>query len=110
MNAVEQNKQLVRRLVEIVNKGELEAITHHVSLFAVGRRTSVDRPSEPVSRELKRGSSWLVDALSKIFVAFVIACLGALSAVGMTACGDDESEEVELSVNERDLSPGRVQV
>ena len=52
----------------------------------------------------------MVDALKKILVALVIACFGALSAVAMTACDDDESEEVELSVTERDLSPGRVQV
>lgn len=49
-------------------------------------------------------------ALRKTFVALLVVSLGALSALAVTACSDDESEQVELSVSERDLSPARVQV
>lgn len=51
-----------------------------------------------------------VDALRRIVIALLVASLGGLSAVAVTACGDDESKQVELSVTERDLSPGRVEV
>ncbi len=51
-----------------------------------------------------------MNALRKSFVALLVASLGALSAVALTACGDDENEQVELSLTERDLSPGRVEV
>ena len=47
---------------------------------------------------------------SKIVIALLVALLGGLSAVAVTGCADDESEQVELSVTERDLSPGRVEV
>lgn len=51
-----------------------------------------------------------MDLLRKLFIALVVASFGSLSAVAVTGCSDDESEQVELSVTERDLSPGRVQV
>ena len=47
---------------------------------------------------------------SKIVIALLVALLGGLSGVALTGCADDESEQVELSVTERDLSPGRVEV
>ncbi len=51
-----------------------------------------------------------MDSLRKIFVALIVASVGALSAVAVTACGEDDVEQVELSLTERDLSPGRVAV
>ncbi len=48
--------------------------------------------------------------LRNIVIALLAASLGALSAVVVAACGDDDRERVELSVTERDLSPGRVEV
>jgi len=51
-----------------------------------------------------------MDALRRIFVALLVASLGGLSTIGFTGCSDDEREQVELSVTERDLSPGRVEV
>ena len=47
---------------------------------------------------------------SKIVIALLVALLGGLSGVALTGCADDESEQVELSVTEGDLSPGRVEV
>jgi hypothetical protein len=49
-------------------------------------------------------------ALRKLSVVLLVISLGALSAVVVTGCSDDEREQVELSVTERDLSPGRVEV
>lgn len=43
-------------------------------------------------------------------IAVLLATFGGFSAVAVTACDDDESEQVELSVTERDLAPGRVEV
>ncbi len=51
-----------------------------------------------------------MNALRKIVVALVVVSFAALSAVALTACADDESEQVELSVTESDLSPRRVEV
>lgn len=51
-----------------------------------------------------------MDPLRKIFVALLVASLGVFSAVAVTACGEDDVEQVELSLTERDLSPGRVEV
>jgi hypothetical protein len=52
-----------------------------------------------------------VDALRRLFVALLVASFGALSAIAITACGDDDNgEQVELSLTERDLSPARVHV
>ncbi len=49
--------------------------------------------------------------LKKISIALLVTSLGASSAVAVTACGEEDSDEqVELSLNERDLSPGRVEV
>ena len=51
-----------------------------------------------------------VNRLRKLFITLLVASLGALSAVAVTSCSDDNSEQVELSVTDRDLSPGRVEV
>lgn len=51
-----------------------------------------------------------MDALRKTLVALLVVSLGAFSALVVSACSDDEAEQVELSVTERDLSPARVQV
>ncbi len=51
-----------------------------------------------------------MNPLRNVVVALLVVSLGALSAVALTACADDESEQVELSVTERDLAPGRVEV
>lgn len=51
-----------------------------------------------------------MNALRKHFIALLVISLGALSAVTITACSDEEREEVEVSMTERDLSPGRVEV
>lgn len=56
------------------------------------------------------GTYQTVHGLRKSFIALLVTLLGALSAVAVTACDDDENEQVELSVTERDLSPGRVEV
>ena len=56
------------------------------------------------------GTYQTMHALRKSFIALLVALLGAFSAVAVTACDDDENEQVELSVTERDLSPGRVEV
>ncbi len=53
--------------------------------------------------------------LKRIFIVLVVASLGGLSAVVVTACGEDDivgddDERVEISLTERDLSPGRVEV
>lgn len=47
----------------------------------------------------------------KILIAVLVASLGAFSAVAVTACGEDDvDEQVEVSLTERDLTPGRVEV
>jgi hypothetical protein len=52
-----------------------------------------------------------MESLRRIVLALLVVSLGGLSAVVVTACSDeDDVEQVELSVTERDLSPGRVQV
>jgi hypothetical protein len=51
-----------------------------------------------------------METLRKCSVALLVVSLGVLSAVVVTGCSDDEREQVELSVTERDLSPGRVEV
>ena len=48
-------------------------------------------------------------------MAGLVAGLGASSAVGLSACSDEDitgngANDVELSVDERDLTPGRVEV
>ena len=49
--------------------------------------------------------------LRRILVAVLVASLGVLSATVLAACDeDDEGERVELSLTDRDLSPGRVEV
>ena len=48
--------------------------------------------------------------LRKIFVALLVASLGGFSGLAVSACGEDDGEQVELSLTERDLSPGRVEV
>ena len=53
---------------------------------------------------------WAVNALRKLFIPLLVISLGALSAVTITACGDEEREEVEVSLTDRDLRPGRVEV
>lgn len=51
-----------------------------------------------------------------IVTSGVIAVLGACSALALSACNDDDifggdsDEQVEISLTERDLSPGRVSV
>ncbi len=55
-------------------------------------------------------------SLRSIMIAGLVAVLGGLSAVALTACSDDDifggdaDEQVEISLTERDLSPGRVRV
>lgn len=56
-----------------------------------------------------------MESWRRIVLAGSLAVLGALSAVALTACSDDDitgndAHEVELSLTERDLSPGRVEV
>lgn len=51
-----------------------------------------------------------MQTLRRIVVTLLVVSLGALSALAVTACDDDENEQVELSLTERDLAPGRVQV
>ena len=54
--------------------------------------------------------------LRRIATTLLVASCGGLSAVALSACdtddifGGDAEEQVELSVNERDLDPGRVVV
>jgi hypothetical protein len=55
-------------------------------------------------------------SLRSIVIVPLLAVLGALSALALVACsdddifGDDSDEQVEISLTERDLSPGRVTV
>lgn len=52
-----------------------------------------------------------MDPLRRIFLALLVASFGAFSAVAFAACGkDDSADQVELSLTEHDLSPGRVEV
>lgn len=52
-----------------------------------------------------------MSALRRICVALLVASLGGLSAVAVSACGEEEDrEQVGLSLTERDLSPDRVEV
>ena len=51
-----------------------------------------------------------MNPLRNIFVALLVASLGGFSAVAVTACDEDDVEQVELSLTESDLSPGRVEV
>src|SRR5688500_12741796 len=56
-----------------------------------------------------------MESWRRIVIAGLVAVLGAASAVALTACSDDDitgndADEVELSLTERDLSPGRVEV
>lgn len=54
--------------------------------------------------------------LKRIVTLLLVASLGGSSAVAFTACGEDDvlggdaNENVEVSLTERDLSPGRVEV
>lgn len=53
--------------------------------------------------------------LRRITIVTLVALSDASSAVGLTACSEDDisgddAEQVELSLTERDLSPGRVEV
>ena len=54
--------------------------------------------------------------LKRIVTLLLVASLGGSSAVAFTACGEDDvlggnaDENVEVSLTERDLSPGRVEV
>ncbi len=59
---------------------------------------------------MKVGIYPVVQPLRKLFIPLLIVSLGALSAVTVAACGDEEREQVEVSLTERDLSPGRVEV
>ena len=57
------------------------------------------------------GHPWRVRSLRRILIALLVASFGALSAVALVACDEeDEVEQVELSLTETDLSPGRVAV
>jgi uncharacterized cupredoxin-like copper-binding protein len=54
-----------------------------------------------------------MNPLRRLVVALVVASLGALSAVALSACGDDGGDsdrQVDVSLTERDLTPGRVDV
>lgn len=53
-----------------------------------------------------------MSSLRRISIALLVASLGGFSGVAFTACGDDDDgeQQVELSLTERDLSPGRVEV
>ncbi len=57
-----------------------------------------------------------MNPLRRLVVALVVASLGALSAVALSACGEDDvsggdsGKQVDVSVTERDLTPGRVSV
>jgi cupredoxin-like protein len=55
-------------------------------------------------------------SLRSITIAAVVAALGSASAVGLSACsdddvlGNDDDGSVRVSLTERDLKPGRVEV
>lgn len=55
-------------------------------------------------------------SLRSITIAAVVAALGSASAVGLSACsdddvlGNDDDGSVRISLTERDLKPGRVEV
>ena len=54
-----------------------------------------------------------MNPLRRLVVALVVASLGALSAVALSACdvvGGDSGEQVDVSVTEQDLTPARVEV
>ena len=56
-----------------------------------------------------------MSALRRIFIAALVAALAGFSAVAITACDVDpishaDGVEVGLSLTERDLQPGRVEV
>jgi len=58
----------------------------------------------------------VMSPLRRAITVLLLASLGALSALVLGACGsddifgDDADEQVKVSVNERDLDPGRVVV
>jgi hypothetical protein len=55
-------------------------------------------------------------SLRSITIATLVAALGSASAVGLSACsdddvlGNDDDGDVRISLTERDLKPGRVEV
>ena len=54
-------------------------------------------------------------SLRNITIAALVAALGSASAVGLSACSDDDvlgtdDDNVRISLTERDLKPGRVEV
>ncbi len=57
-----------------------------------------------------------MNPVKRTFTVLLVASLGGFSAVAFTACGEDDvfggdaDENVEVSLTERDLSPGRVEV
>jgi hypothetical protein len=51
-----------------------------------------------------------VHVASRILVTVLVASCGLLGAFVVVGCSDEERERVELSVTERDLTPGRVVV
>jgi len=63
-----------------------------------------------------KGTPWHMTSLRSTAIASLVALLGVSSALTLSACsdddifGDDSDEQVEISVTERDLSPGRVSV
>lgn len=51
-----------------------------------------------------------MNPLRRLVIALVVASLGALTAVALSACGGDSGKQVDVSVSERDLTPARVEV
>ena len=78
------------------------------------------RPSDAEPRSVIRsrevGIYASMNPLRRLIVALVVAALGASSAVALSACGEDDvvggdsGKQVDVSVTERDLTPGRVEV
>ena len=69
-----------------------------------------------VSRVVRYGNAWGMKSLRSIVIAGLVAVLGGASAVALSACsdddifGNDDDGQVNVSLTERDLKPGRVEV
>jgi len=84
------------------------------------RQLAVGYPSDAEPRSVIRsrevGIYASMNPLRRLVVALVVASLGASSAVALSACGEDDvsggdsGKQVDVSVTEQDLTPGRVEV